>query len=87
MIAAQTPIADRPTGRLGVRVARRLSELGVEQRLLVRDAARPPDLPGSYIATADYSERSALVAALSRDGQAAVVAQADIADVAVAVLT
>jgi hypothetical protein len=44
-------------------------------------------LPGSYIATADYSERSALVAALSRDGQAAVVAQADIADVAVAVLT
>ena len=66
MIAAQTPIAvTGSTGRLGVRVARRLSELGVEQRLLVRDATRAPDLPRSDIATADYSDRSALVAALS----------------------
>ena len=66
MIAAQTPIAvTGSTGRLGGRVARRLSEFGVEQRLLVRDPARAPDLPGSHIATADYSDRAALVAALS----------------------
>jgi uncharacterized protein YbjT (DUF2867 family) len=66
MIAAQTSIAvTGSTGRLGGRVARRLSELGVEQRLLVRDAARAPDLRGSHIATADYSDRAALVTALS----------------------
>jgi len=66
MIAAQTPIAvTGSTGRLGGRVARRLSEFGVEQRLLVRDPTRAPDLPGSHIATADYSDRAALVAALS----------------------
>ena len=66
MIAAQMPIAvTGSTGQLGGRVARRLAELGVDQRLLVRDAARAPALPGSHVATADYKDRAAVRAALS----------------------
>jgi NAD(P)H dehydrogenase (quinone) len=66
MIAAQMPIAvTGSTGQLGGRVARRLAELGVDQRLLVRDAARAPALPGSHVATADYGDRAAVRAALS----------------------
>jgi uncharacterized protein YbjT (DUF2867 family) len=66
MIAAETPIAvTGATGRLGGRVARRLAELGVDQRLLVRDPARAPALPGSHIATAEYSDRAAVRVALS----------------------
>jgi NAD(P)H dehydrogenase (quinone) len=37
------------TGELGGRVARRLASLGVEQRLVVRDPARAPDLPGAEV--------------------------------------
>jgi NAD(P)H dehydrogenase (quinone) len=33
------------TGVVGGRVARRLADLGVAQRLVVRDPARAPDLP------------------------------------------
>jgi uncharacterized protein YbjT (DUF2867 family) len=66
MIAAQMPIAvTGSTGQLGGRVARRLAELRVDQRLLVRDAARAPALPGSHVATADYGDRAAVRAALS----------------------
>jgi NAD(P)H dehydrogenase (quinone) len=66
MIAAQMPIAvTGSTGQLGGRVARRLAELGVDLRLLVRDAARAPALPGSHVATADYGDRAAVRAALS----------------------
>ena len=66
MIAAQMPIAvTGSTGQLGGRVGRRLAELGVDQRLLVRDAARAPALPGSHVATADYRDRAAVRAALS----------------------
>jgi NAD(P)H dehydrogenase (quinone) len=66
MIAAQTPIAvTGSTGRLGGRVAGRLAELGVDQRLLVRDPVRAPALPGSHIATAEYSDRAAVRVALS----------------------
>ena len=66
MIAAQMPIAvTGSTGQLGGRVARRLTELGVDQRLLVRDAARAPALRGSHVATADYGNRAAVRAALS----------------------
>ena len=38
------------TGRLGGRIARRLAAAGVPQRLLVRDPARAPQLPGSTVA-------------------------------------
>lgn len=44
------------TGQLGGRVARRLAITGVEQRLLVRDPARAPRLPGAAVVQADYSE-------------------------------
>ena len=53
------------TGRLGARVARRLSDLGVEQRLLVRDPARAPRLPGADIATADYADGAAVRTAVA----------------------
>ena len=53
------------TGRLGGRVARRLSELGVDHRLVVRDPARTPALPGTHIATCDYGDDAAARTALS----------------------
>ena len=37
------------TGRLGSRVAERLATQGVRQRLLVRDLARAPRLPGASV--------------------------------------
>ncbi|GAA4285674.1 SDR family oxidoreductase [Georgenia daeguensis] len=56
------------TGRLGGRVARRLSAAGVAQRLVVRDAARAPDLPGASVAVAEYGDGPAGRAALSGVG-------------------
>jgi NAD(P)H dehydrogenase (quinone) len=53
------------TGRLGRRVAQKLSALGVEQRLLVRDPARAPRLPGTHLTTADYADGSAVRTALT----------------------
>jgi uncharacterized protein YbjT (DUF2867 family) len=53
------------TGQLGGRVARRLSDLDVEQRLLVRNPARAPALPASHIATADYADGAAVRTALA----------------------
>jgi NAD(P)H dehydrogenase (quinone) len=53
------------TGRLGGRVARRLAGAGVPQRLLVRDAARAPRLPGADVVTADYGDATALRPALA----------------------
>jgi NAD(P)H dehydrogenase (quinone) len=53
------------TGLLGRRVAQRLSDLGVEQRLLVRDPARAPRLPGSHLAAADYGDSAAVRTALT----------------------
>jgi len=52
------------TGRLGGRVARRLSELGVPQRLIVRDASRAPSLSGAEVHVASYSDRAALARGL-----------------------
>jgi NAD(P)H dehydrogenase (quinone) len=53
------------TGQLGGRVARRLADLGVEQRLLVRDPTRAPALPRTHTATADYADGTAVRAALT----------------------
>jgi NAD(P)H dehydrogenase (quinone) len=53
------------TGQLGGRVARRLSRAGVSQRLLVRDAARAPGLPGAEIAVAEYADTAAMRSALT----------------------
>jgi NAD(P)H dehydrogenase (quinone) len=52
------------TGRLGGRIARRLADAGVPQRLLVRDPSRAPQLPGSTVATASYDDGAAVRAAL-----------------------
>lgn len=44
------------TGALGRLVARALSERGVEQRLLVRDPARAPELAGASLARTSYAD-------------------------------
>jgi NAD(P)H dehydrogenase (quinone) len=40
------------TGEVGGRVARRLAERGVQQRLIVRDPTRAPGLPGAEVSAA-----------------------------------
>ena len=52
------------TGNLGGRVARRASDAGVATRLLVRDAARAPQLPQSSVAVCDYGDADAVRRAL-----------------------
>ena len=50
------------TGRLGGRIARRLAETGVPQRLLVRDTARAPKLPGAEAVMAPFNDANAVQA-------------------------
>ena len=52
------------TGGLGGRVARRLAGRGVAQRVVVRDAARAPELAGAEVAVATYGDREAMRRAL-----------------------
>jgi len=52
------------TGQVGGRVARGLAAAGVEQRLLVRDASRAPDLPGATVHVAPYADGDAARRAL-----------------------
>lgn len=60
-----TPIAvTGATGRLGSRVARRLADAGVAQRLLVRDPSRAPRLPSATVAPAAYDQPDAVRRAL-----------------------
>jgi NAD(P)H dehydrogenase (quinone) len=81
MIAAQTALAvTGSTGRLGSRVARGLSQLGVDQRLVVRDPAKAPALPGAHIATADYGNGAAVRTALTGAHTAFMVSAAETAD-------
>jgi NAD(P)H dehydrogenase (quinone) len=53
------------TGRLGGRIARKLADAGVSQRLLVRDPARAPELPGTELAVAEYGDPDSVRAALA----------------------
>jgi uncharacterized protein YbjT (DUF2867 family) len=53
------------TGRLGSRIARGLAAAGVPQRLVVRDPARAPQLPGCSTAVASYDDGTAVRAALA----------------------
>ncbi|MFD7658616.1 SDR family oxidoreductase [Actinosynnema sp. NPDC059797] len=53
------------TGHLGGRVAHRLAAAGVPQRLLVRDPARAPKLPGATAAVAPFADRDAVRTALT----------------------
>ena len=52
------------TGQLGGRVATRLATLGLAQRLLVRDLARAPQLPGAEIIQASYEDGPSMREAL-----------------------
>jgi len=62
---ADAPVAiTGATGRLGGRVARRLSLLGLPLRLIVRDPKRAPALPGAEVRVATYDAREALIRAL-----------------------
>ncbi len=48
------------TGGLGGRVARRLAQRGVRQRLVTRDPARAPELAGAEMVTGSYDDRDGL---------------------------
>jgi NAD(P)H dehydrogenase (quinone) len=52
------------TGALGGRVARRLASGGAQLRLIVRDAARAPDLAGAHVAQAEFGDAEAMREAL-----------------------
>jgi NAD(P)H dehydrogenase (quinone) len=52
------------TGRLGGRVARKLGERGIRQRLVVRDADRAPAIDGAEVAQASYGDADAVRRAL-----------------------
>jgi NAD(P)H dehydrogenase (quinone) len=52
------------TGRLGGRIATRLASAGAQQRLLVRDPARAPQLPGTEVAIAEFGDGDAVRSAL-----------------------
>ncbi|NEW39805.1 NAD(P)H-binding protein [Nocardia cyriacigeorgica] len=56
------------TGAIGGRVARRLASVGIEQRLLGRNAARAPQLPGAHFAVADYADPASVRTALAGVG-------------------
>lgn len=48
------------TGHVGGRIARILAAKGAKQRLMVREPARAPKIPGADTVTADYSDPAAL---------------------------
>src|SRR2546423_9002987 len=56
------------TGNIGGRVARLLSAAGVPQRLVVRDPARAPALPGTTVVQATYADGEAARRALDGIG-------------------
>jgi uncharacterized protein YbjT (DUF2867 family) len=52
------------SGNVGGMIARRLAREGMPQTLLVRDAARAPDLPAAAAVVADFSDPASVRAAL-----------------------
>ena len=68
------------TGWLGGLVARDLADRGVAQRLLVRDVARAPELPGSVAARCSYRDTDAARAALEGVSTLFMVSAAENAD-------
>jgi uncharacterized protein YbjT (DUF2867 family) len=63
--SAPTLAVTGSTGRLGGRVARRLAERGVPQRLLARSPERAPRLPGAVALRAAYADQDAVREALA----------------------
>lgn len=81
MIAAHAALAvTGSTGRLGSRVASGLSQLGVDQRLVVRNPAKAPSLPGTHVTTAEYEDRAAVRTALTGAHTVFMVSAAETAD-------
>jgi uncharacterized protein YbjT (DUF2867 family) len=68
------------TGQLGGRIARRLADAGVAQRLVVRDAARAPQLDGAAVAVADYGDGGAVRRALDGADTVLMVSASESAD-------
>ena len=52
------------SGHVGGLTAKALAERGVPMRLLVRDPARAPELPGAEVVAADYGDSDSLARAL-----------------------
>lgn len=52
------------SGQLCRRVVRHLAGAGAAVRLVVRDPARAPQIPGAHVAAAAYEDERAMVAAL-----------------------
>ena len=65
------------TGRLGGRATRRLAAAGGPQRLLVRNLARAPRLPGAQAAQAVFSDHGAVRGALAGAGTVLVVSASE----------
>ena len=68
------------TGRLGGRIARLFADSQVPMRLVVREAARAPDLPGAEVAVAEYADRDAARAALAGTAVLLMVSASEAAD-------
>ncbi|GAA1526136.1 SDR family oxidoreductase [Nocardioides humi] len=68
------------TGGLGGRVARALASRGVAQRLLVRDPARAPELPGATVTPTSYADRGLAEASLAGVRTLLMVSAAEAAD-------
>ncbi|MFF4272413.1 SDR family oxidoreductase [Streptomyces sp. NPDC001536] len=64
-MSESTVVVTGATGRLGGRVARRLAERDVPQRLLVRSPERAPQLPGATPVRGSYDDHDAVVQGLS----------------------
>jgi uncharacterized protein YbjT (DUF2867 family) len=56
------------TGDLGARVARELASRGLQQRLIVRNPAAAPRLPGAEVVVAGYEDSEAMAKALDGVG-------------------
>ncbi|MDX3726065.1 SDR family oxidoreductase [Streptomyces caniscabiei] len=63
--SAPTTVVTGSTGRLGGRVARRLAERGIPQKLLARSPDRAPRLTGALAVRGDYADRDAVREALA----------------------
>ncbi|WP_045739519.1 SDR family oxidoreductase [Actinoplanes rectilineatus] len=79
-MSEQTIAVTGSTGRLGGRVATRLAALGVPQRLLVRDAARAPQLAGAEARIAAFGDGDAVRQALDGVGTVLMVSASETPD-------
>lgn len=69
------------TGGLGGRIARRLADRGIEQRLVVRDPSRAPALPGAHVVAAPaYGDADAMRAAFTGAGTVLLVSASESPD-------